>query len=59
MASGVQVAPLLIERLIADAEGEPGKLLASLAAARAEELAPLREGGAVRTEHVTAVLVQA
>jgi len=39
--------------------GEAGALLARLAATRAAELAPLRGGGEVRAEHVTAVLVEA
>jgi hypothetical protein len=38
--------------------GEAGRLLAAMARARAEELAPLRDGG-VATEHVTALLVRA
>jgi len=40
-------------------EGEAGALLARLASTRAEELAPLRDGGEVRPEQVTAVLVGA
>ena len=39
--------------------GEAGALLAALARARAEELAPTVQGGAVRPEHVAAVLVRA
>lgn len=38
--------------------GDAGALLARLVADRAAELAPLLEGGAVRPEHVTAVLVR-
>jgi hypothetical protein len=39
------------------AEGEPGEVLASMAGARAEELAPMREGAAPQPDLVTALLV--
>lgn len=42
---------------LADA-GEAGALLRAIARTRLEELAPLREGGPVRPEHVTALLVR-
>ncbi|HTN51411.1 MAG TPA: DUF6178 family protein [Anaeromyxobacter sp.] len=41
------------------ARGEAGTLLAGLARARAAELAAMAEGGAVRPEHVTALVVRA
>jgi hypothetical protein len=37
--------------------GEAGALLRAMARTRLEELAPLRDGGAVRPEHVTALVV--
>jgi hypothetical protein len=38
--------------------GQAGALLLELARARASELAPLAEGGALRPEHLSAVLVR-
>ncbi|GEJ58024.1 DUF6178 family protein [Anaeromyxobacter diazotrophicus] len=54
-AAARALAPLDDPRLAR--AGEAGQLLAALARARDEELAPLRDGAAVRPEHVAALLV--
>jgi hypothetical protein len=41
------------------AEGEAGALLGRIAAGKAEELAPIRDGAGARPEHVTAIVVKA
>ena len=54
-ASELRSAARALERLEDPrlaSEGEGGAVLARLAAARAEELAPLRDGGEVRPDHV-------
>jgi uncharacterized protein DUF6178 len=56
-AAARALAPLDDPRLASTGSG--GELLAALARARDEELAPLREGASSRPEHVTALLVRA
>jgi hypothetical protein len=54
-AAAAALADLADPRLAAEADA--GRLLAELARARAEELAPVRDGAEVRPEYVAAIVV--